>query len=85
MMVPASDSASVGSFVGWTLVEALAAVVDRGWMMYSRLLCPAVYIWTEAADGYCIAIAGEHMNRSVVVPHSYCSSFLLHLGRLELL
>lgn len=84
-MVPAIDSASVGSFVGWTLVEALAADVDRRWMMYSRLLYLVVHISTGAADGYCIAIAGEHMNRSVVVPHSYCSSFLLHLGRLELL
>ena len=28
-MVLASDSASVGSFVGWTLVEALAEGVDR--------------------------------------------------------
>lgn len=84
-MVPASDSASVGSFVGWTLVEALAAGVDRRLTMYSRLLCLVVYISSEAADGYCIAIAGEHTNRSVVVPHSYYSSFLLHLGRLELL
>ena len=28
-MVLASDSASVGSFVGWTLVEVFAAGVDR--------------------------------------------------------
>lgn len=53
--------------------------------MYSRVLCLVVYISTEAEDNYCIAMAGEHMNRSVVVRHSCCSSFLLHLGRLELL
>lgn len=28
-MVLATDSASVGSFVGWMLVEVLAADVDR--------------------------------------------------------
>lgn len=35
-MAPASDLASVGSFVGWTLAEVLgrcAACADRNWMM----------------------------------------------------
>ena len=54
-------------------------------MTYSRVLCHVQYIATEVEDNCCIAIAGEHMSRSVVVRRSCYSSFLLHLGHLALL
>ena len=78
----------MGSFVGWKLVEVLgrcAAGVDRKWMMYSRVPYHVAYIATEAEDSCYIEVAAEHMYQFVVVHRSYCSSSLLHLGRLALL
>ncbi len=84
---PASDLASVGSFVSWMLVEVLgrcAPGVDRKQMVYSRVPYHADHIATGAEDICCIAIAEEHMYQSVEVRRSCCSSSLLHLGHLAL-
>ena len=54
-------------------------------MTCSRVPCHVQYIATEAEDNCCIAIAGEHMGRFVVVRRSCYSSSLLRLGHLALL